>query len=81
MTTRTQPDVAFTIIPDVKSSELEPSAHSIFGKHLKDSMNAKCIIDCTKPVGYSFEERADVPKEVWEKVILKKYINGWSGER
>lgn len=40
-------------------------------------MNTKWAIDATMPVEAPFEERADVPREVWEPMDLSQYIEGW----
>jgi hypothetical protein len=37
-------------------------------------MNTKWAIDATKPVEAPFEERADVPRAIWENMNLSDYI-------
>ena len=72
--TRTQADKAVFMVPDAYVSELDPSAYSIKDRNRRDYLNTKWAIDATKPVGLPFEERADVPREVWTNIDLKDYI-------
>ena len=62
------------MVPDAYVSELDPSAYSIKDRNRRDYLNTKWAIDATKPVGLPFEERADVPHEVWTNINLKDYI-------
>ncbi|MEM4383372.1 MAG: UbiD family decarboxylase [Candidatus Caldarchaeum sp.] len=72
--TRVQADRAIFVVPEAYVSELDPSSYSIYGRNTRDSLNTKWAIDATKPVGLPFEERADVPAEVWQKIDLKEYL-------
>src|SRR6266498_4050945 len=44
---------------------------------IHDDAEVLWAIDATKPVEAPFEERADVPREVWEPMDLSEYIEGW----
>jgi 2,5-furandicarboxylate decarboxylase 1 len=72
--TRVQADRAIFMVPEAYVSELDPSSYSIHGRNVKDSLNTKWAIDATKPVGLPFEERADVPLEIWKKIDLSDYL-------
>jgi 2,5-furandicarboxylate decarboxylase 1 len=72
--TRTQPDRATFFVQDSAVSRLDPASYSIWNRWEKDTMNTKWAIDATKPIEAPFEERADVPREVWETIDLGQYI-------
>ncbi len=72
--TRTQPDRSTFFVPDIAGSRLDPCSYSVWNRHDKDSLTTKWGIDATKPIEAPFEERADVPKEIWEKIDLGEYI-------
>ncbi|MEM4374145.1 MAG: UbiD family decarboxylase [Nitrososphaerota archaeon] len=72
--TRAQADRAIFMVPEAYVSELDPSSYSIHGRNTKDSLNTKWAIDATKPVGLPFEERADVPAEIWRQIDLSEYL-------
>jgi 2,5-furandicarboxylate decarboxylase 1 len=78
VTTRTQADKAIFMVPDAYVSELDPSAYSIKDRNRRDYLNTKWAIDATKPIGLPFEERADVPRDMWEKIKLSDYIPNFS---
>jgi 2,5-furandicarboxylate decarboxylase 1 len=75
--TRTQPDRDTFFVPDSATSRLDPASYSIWSRWEKDTMNTKWAIDATMPVEAPFEERADVPREIWEPMDLSQYIEGW----
>src|SRR6266540_1012512 len=75
--TRTQPDRDTFFVPESATSRLDPASYSIWSRWEKDTMNTKWAIDATKPVEAPFEERADVPREVWEPMDRSEYIEGW----
>ncbi len=75
--TRTQPDRDTFFVPESATSRLDPASYSIWSRWEKDTMNTKWAIDATKPVEAPFEERADVPREVWESMDLSEYVEGW----
>jgi len=77
--TRTQADKAVFMVPDAYVSELDPSAYSIQDRNRRGYLNTKWAIDATKPVGLPFEERADVPREVWTNINLTDYIPEFDG--
>jgi len=72
--TRTQPARDVIIIPEAYVCELDPSAYSIQGRHTRGYMNDKWIIDATKPFGLPFQERAEVPDDVWKNIDLDDYL-------
>jgi 2,5-furandicarboxylate decarboxylase 1 len=72
--TRTQPDRATFFVQDAAVSRLDPASYSIWSRWEKDTMNTKWAIDATMPVEAPFEERADVPREMWERLDLSEYI-------
>jgi 2,5-furandicarboxylate decarboxylase 1 len=74
VTTRTQADRAIFMVPEAYVSELDPSAHHIKDRNTRDYLNTKWAIDATKPVSIPFEERADVPRDIWSKIRLEDYV-------
>ncbi len=72
--TRIQPDRDVVIIPDTYVCELDPSAYDIKGRAVRGYMNSKWFIDATKPCGLPFQERADVPEDVWKNINLDEYV-------
>ena len=79
VTTRIQADRAIFMVPESYVSELDPSSHSIKDRNRRDYLNTKWCIDATKPVGIPFEERADVPAEVWKNINLDEYLTNGDG--
>jgi 2,5-furandicarboxylate decarboxylase 1 len=72
--TRTQADKATFFVQDAAVSRLDPASYSIWSRWEKDTMNTKWAIDATMPVEAPFEERADVPRRLWENLDLAQYI-------
>jgi 2,5-furandicarboxylate decarboxylase 1 len=75
--TRTQPDRSTFFVPESATSRLDPASYSIWSRWEKDTMNTKWAIDATMPVEAPFEERADVPRGVWEDMDLREYLADW----
>lgn len=75
--TRTQPDRSTFFVPESATSRLDPSSYSIWSRWEKDTMNTKWAIDATMPVEAPFEERADVPRDMWENMDLTEYLTEW----
>jgi 2,5-furandicarboxylate decarboxylase 1 len=73
--TRTQPDRATFFVQDAAVSRLDPASYSIWSRWEKDTMNTKWAIDATMPVEAPFEERADVPRQLWENLDLAAYLS------
>ncbi len=73
--TRVQADRDIFVVPDSYVCELDPSAYDIADRAKRGYVNAKFAIDATKPVGIDFQERADVPEEVWKKMDLQDYLD------
>ena len=72
--TRVQADRDVITIPESYTVELDPSAYSIVDRAQRGALNAKWIIDATKPVGLPFQERSTVPEEVWKDMNLDEYL-------
>jgi 2,5-furandicarboxylate decarboxylase 1 len=72
--TRTQADRSIFMVPEAFVAQLDPSSHSIKGRNIRGALNTKWAIDATKPLGLPFEERADVPTDLWTKIILDDYL-------
>jgi 2,5-furandicarboxylate decarboxylase 1 len=77
--TRTQPDRSTFFVQDAAVSRLDPASYSIWSRWEKDTMNTKWAIDATMPVEAPFEERADVPRGLWERLDLSEYVESWPG--
>lgn len=73
--TRVQAGKDVIVIPDSYVCELDPSAYNVVTRAERGYLNDKWIIDATKPVGIDFQERADVPAEVWEGMDLADYLD------
>jgi len=72
--TRVQAHRDIFTVPDAYVCELDPSAYGIKGLTERGFLNAKWAIDATKPVDLPFQERAEVPDEVWKDMRLEDYI-------
>jgi 2,5-furandicarboxylate decarboxylase 1 len=72
--TRVQADKDVIVIPESYTVELDPSAYSILDRTKRGALNAKWIIDATKPVGLPFQERSTVPEHVWKDMNLDDYL-------
>ena len=72
--TRVQADKDVIVIPESYTVELDPSAYSIIDRAKRGYLNAKWIIDATKPVGLPFQTLADVPEDVWRNVDLGEFF-------
>jgi 2,5-furandicarboxylate decarboxylase 1 len=72
--TRVQADKDLIVIPESYVCELDPSAYDITNRTERGYLNAKWIIDATKPVGLPFQHRADVPEEIWRNIRLDDYF-------
>ena len=72
--TKVQPDKDVIIIPDMYLMELDPSAYSVTGRTERGYMNARWLIDATKPDGMPFPPRGDVPEDVWKDMNLDEYL-------
>lgn len=74
--TRAQADRAIFMVPESYVSELDPSAYSIRSRNERGYLGTKWAIDATRPINLPFEERADVPHEVWSRIRLQDYLPG-----
>jgi 2,5-furandicarboxylate decarboxylase 1 len=74
--TRVQADSDVITIPESYVCELDPSAYDITDRTKRGYLNAKWIIDATKPVGLPFQERSSVPDAVWRNIRLEDYLVG-----
>jgi 2,5-furandicarboxylate decarboxylase 1 len=77
--TRFQADKDLIIMPYCLGAHLNPSAYDI--TRLKHGvMETKLILDATKPAPPTpFPPKADVPKEMLDKIELEKYLKPFSG--
>jgi 2,5-furandicarboxylate decarboxylase 1 len=73
--TRTQPDQSTFFVPNAAVSRLDPASYSIWSRVEKDSLNTKWAIDATCPIEAPFEERAEVPDELWRPLRLSDYLD------
>lgn len=74
--TRVQADKDVIVMPESYVCELDPSAYDIKDRTDRGYLNAKWVIDATKPVGLPFQERSTVPHEVWRDIRLEDYLVG-----
>jgi 2,5-furandicarboxylate decarboxylase 1 len=72
--TRVQADRDVIVIPETYVVELDPSAYQLGDRNEPGYLNAKWMIDATKPVGVPYQERSSVPREVWENIRLEEYL-------
>jgi hypothetical protein len=68
------------VIPESYTCELDPTAYDITDETKPGALNAKWIIDATKPVGLPFQTVADVPEDVWRNIRLDDYFSNGVGE-
>lgn len=73
--TRVRADKDVIVIPETYTCELDPTAYSIEDDTKDGALNAKWIIDATKPVGLPFQEVADVPEDVWRNIDLDAFFS------
>jgi 2,5-furandicarboxylate decarboxylase 1 len=72
--TRVRADKDVIVIPESYTCELDPTAYSIEDDTKNGALNAKWIIDATKPVGLPFQEPADVPEPIWRGIDLRDFF-------
>jgi 2,5-furandicarboxylate decarboxylase 1 len=72
--TRVQADRDVIVIPETYVVELDPSAYELGDRNKPGALNAKWMIDATKPVGVPYQERSSVPREAWENLRLEDYL-------
>lgn len=72
--TRVRADKDVIVIPEAYTCELDPAAYSIEDPTRNGALNAKWMIDATKPVGLPFQETVDVPEEVWRNIRLEEFF-------
>ena len=75
--TRTQPDQDTFFVPNSVGSRLDPSGYSVWSRNERNGMNTKWAIDATTPIEAPFEEVADVPEEVLNRINLEDYFDDW----
>lgn len=73
--TRVQADKDVIVIPESYVCELDPSAYDVKDRSERGYLNAKWMIDATKPVNLPFQERSSVPRHVWENMRLEDYFS------
>ena len=74
--TRTQADRAIFMVPEAYVAELDPGAYSIKDRNKRGYLNTKWAIDATMPIEMAFEERADVPQDMWQNINLDDFNLG-----
>lgn len=74
--TRVRADKDVITIAEAYTCELDPTAYSIENDTQNGALNAKWIIDATKPVGLPFQTLADVPEDVWRNIDLNEFFPG-----
>jgi 2,5-furandicarboxylate decarboxylase 1 len=77
--TRVRADKDVIVIPESYTCELDPTAYDITDDTKNGYLNAKWIIDATKPVNLPFQQLADVPEEVWRNVRLDEFFPALAG--
>jgi 3-polyprenyl-4-hydroxybenzoate decarboxylase len=77
--TRVRADKDVMIIPESYTCELDPAAYAIEDETKPGALNAKWIIDATKPVGLPFQTLADVPEDLWRAIDLGEFFPGVVG--
>jgi 2,5-furandicarboxylate decarboxylase 1 len=75
ISTRVQADQDVFIINGARSSVLDPSSHGLGSLFTGEGIVAKMGIDATRPITREFPKRANVPKEVWEKIDMEDYLS------
>ncbi|MBI3092186.1 MAG: UbiD family decarboxylase [Candidatus Tectomicrobia bacterium] len=75
--TRLEADQDISIISHCLGANLDPSAYGE-RRFEPGHMTTKVIFDATRPVTLPFSERITPPKEVWDRIKLEDYIDGWS---
>jgi 2,5-furandicarboxylate decarboxylase 1 len=74
MATRVQPDRDVIVIPEAWGNELDPAGHQPLDRTARGGMNAKWIVDATRPIGLPAQPRADVPEEIWRNIRLEDFL-------
>jgi 2,5-furandicarboxylate decarboxylase 1 len=72
--TRVQADRDVIVIPESYVCELDPSAYDITDRTKRGYLDAKWMIDATKPVGLPFQSRSTVPEAAWRGLRLDEYL-------
>ncbi len=72
--TRVQADRDIIVIPDAWTNELDPSAHQPNDRTRRGGVNAKWIVDATRPADLPVQPRADVPDEVWRAIRPEDFL-------
>jgi 2,5-furandicarboxylate decarboxylase 1 len=71
--TRARWDQDSTVLPRLPTSTMNPLALDESGTR-RGPLDAKMLIDATKPLDPAFPERADPPKALWDAMALSDYI-------
>ena len=72
--TRVQADRDIIVIPDAWTNELDPSAHQMSDRSKRGGVNAKWILDATRPSDLPVQPKADVPEEIWKSIDLAAFL-------
>ena len=69
-------DRDLVVIPNAMGSHLNPSSYGEI-REQHGPMNTKLVIDATRPATLPFEERIHPPRDVWDRIDLADYIDGY----
>jgi 2,5-furandicarboxylate decarboxylase 1 len=71
--TRVRWDLDSSIVPMLPTSTMNPLAHGESGTG-QGSLDARMLIDATKPLGSPFPLRAEPPRALWDSMNLSDYL-------
>jgi 2,5-furandicarboxylate decarboxylase 1 len=74
--TRCRPDVDIDIVPHIASALRDPTSYDETGLK-RGNLNAKILIDATKPVELPFATRITPDPASWQRISLEEYIKGY----
>lgn len=76
ISTRFEADLDLAVIPNIMGAHLDPSSYGEIRTE-KGPMTTKLIFDATRSATLPFEERIFPPKDMWNKIKLEDYIEGF----
>ena len=78
--TRLQADTGISIINNCAGSTLDPSRYGE-NRSERGTQVSKMVFDATRPATLPFSERIAPPPDVWQRIKLEDYIQGWAPPR
>ncbi|MBI3090819.1 MAG: UbiD family decarboxylase [Candidatus Tectomicrobia bacterium] len=75
--TRLEADIGLSTISHCTGAHLDPSAYGE-KRFERGHMTTKMIVDATRPATLPFSERITPPADVWARIKLEDYIEGWT---